>query len=111
MKETLKLLPEPLKHSLKNVISQCFTFIIDVLNKSPFDILVPAKDEDIRKEEPEDGSDKLYDCLLWNDEEHSFDTVISKLKEATNCTDERAEMISKNIDSHVSFYKIKKIFF
>jgi len=102
MNGTLKPLPEALKRSLKDVISQCFTFIIDILNKSPFDISVPKKDEEIRKEEPADGSDKLYNCLLWNDENHSFDIVISKLKEATDCSDERAEMISKNIDSHVS---------
>jgi len=76
----LKPLPEALKQSLKDVISQCFTFIIDILNKSPFDISVPKKDEEIRKEEPADGSDKLYNCLLWNDENHSFDIVISKLK-------------------------------
>ncbi|ORX41885.1 hypothetical protein BCR36DRAFT_338550 [Piromyces finnis] len=100
MNDTLKPLPEPLKQSLKNVISQCFTFIIDILNKAPFDISVPSDDELIRKEESEDGSDKLYDCLLWNDEYHSFDIVIKKLKEATGCTDERAEMIAKNIDSH-----------
>jgi len=104
MNGNLKPLPEPLKQSLRNVISQCFTFIIDVLNKSPFDIKVPDTEEEIRKEEPADGSDKLYNCLLWNDENHSFDFVIKKLKEATNCTDERAEMISKNIDSHVSYY-------
>ncbi|KAG4089700.1 hypothetical protein H8356DRAFT_1431840 [Neocallimastix lanati (nom. inval.)] len=100
MNGALKPLPEPLKRSLKSVISQCFTFIIDVLNKSPFEISVPKNDEDIRKEESEDGSDKLYDCLIWNDEVHSFDIVITKLKEATGCSNERAELISKNVDSH-----------
>jgi len=38
--------------------------------------------------------------ILWNDEKHSFETVIEKVKEAAGCRDTTARRIAERVDAH-----------
>lgn len=45
---------------------------------------------------------QTYACVLWNDESHSFEEVISQLMEATKCSRLEAKQSAERVDEHVS---------
>ncbi len=42
-----------------------------------------------------------YTLLLWNDEQHSFNEVISQVDEAISCGRARAKAVAEFVDEHV----------
>ncbi len=56
-------------------------------------------------DEDQQFEDDIYPfgLVLWNDEQHSFNEVISQVDEAISCGRVRAKHVAENVDVHVSY--------
>lgn len=60
--------------------------------------IVPAKEPETDvKEQEVDRSDSPWSVILYNDDVHTFDEVISQLIKATGCTMQRAKELTLQV--------------
>ncbi|KAJ3219991.1 hypothetical protein HDU67_007724 [Dinochytrium kinnereticum] len=103
-------LPDPLKCSIRKTIATVLDFIVDTLNASPAPSNSNLDIETIRKKNPPDlvprpptlqnlsSDEPHYACILWNDEQHSFDEVIDKVMHSTRKSREGAGRVADSVD-------------
>ncbi|KAG0166761.1 hypothetical protein DFQ30_006800 [Apophysomyces sp. BC1015] len=49
---------------------------------------------------PSDSEKQQYACVLWNDEKHTFNQVITIVTRATGCSKSQASKVAQNVDAH-----------
>ncbi|KAJ3026557.1 UNVERIFIED_CONTAM: hypothetical protein HDU68_005451 [Siphonaria sp. JEL0065] len=119
--------PETVLSDIRTTISTILDFIIDTFNSSPSDFSLPTRQEHVlAANPPEPGDDDcpslledlnhqgfqrflitndvvvkrdMFACILWNDEDHTFDEVILKVKSGIDCSDEKASDVAGNVDT------------
>ncbi|RUP52467.1 hypothetical protein BC936DRAFT_145224, partial [Jimgerdemannia flammicorona] len=105
-------LPTELHSSIRSTIATVLDFVLETFAASPSTIAPPASRQAVELEARqtalmtdrgpmlEEGREK-YACVLWNDENHSFVQVIEVVTEGSGCTESEAELIAKQVDTHV----------
>ncbi|KAF8879924.1 hypothetical protein BD779DRAFT_1550399 [Infundibulicybe gibba] len=91
--------PPELNEIMHRTIGYALDFLLDTLDYSPDEPSVPANEADLRLQASADPMMKDQYCVvLWNDEKHSFDEVITLLCDATGRTREDASTVVHRID-------------
>ncbi|KAL1925009.1 uncharacterized protein VTP21DRAFT_4663 [Calcarisporiella thermophila] len=106
----LAALPSEFIDYIRTTVSTILDFVLETLTCSPDDLTQQNTVEAVRSSankssrfiekisgEPE-PEQTTYACVLWNDENHSFEQVIYQLLEATSCQREVARRIAENVD-------------
>jgi hypothetical protein len=110
--EPLSSVPPPLMDSIRETIAVVFDYMMETFATSPEELFTIGSVQDIRQEcidshdalgLPYDGEEQLYACVLWNDEKHSFDEVITVVQTAIGCTEEEADNAAKRVDLYGRF--------
>ncbi|KAI7861885.1 hypothetical protein BDF14DRAFT_1862837 [Spinellus fusiger] len=108
--EPVKHIPAALKESIRGTIEVVLNYILETFATSPEEVS-PALKEDIIKD-CRDAHSALhiadishrelptYSCILWNDEKHSFDDVISVVTDSVYCPRDRSIRVAAKVDSH-----------
>ncbi|CAO3700928.1 unnamed protein product [Rhizopus stolonifer] len=106
---TLSSLPESLLDSVRETISVVVDYVLETFAASPEDVMSIGTVESIEKdcidshqalELPVDLKNQVYTCVLWNDEKHSFDSVIAILQNAINCEADEAETAAHAVNTY-----------
>ncbi|KAF0448599.1 putative ubiquitin-protein ligase UBR2 [Gigaspora margarita] len=106
-------LPPDLLNSIHETISAVLDFILDTLTASPEDMSPPLNEDEVKQDaikasysirnsinNVNNVEEKMFSVVLWNDEHHSFDEVIARVVEATQCTPAEAKTMAEKIDSY-----------
>jgi hypothetical protein len=105
--EPLSSVPPSLLNSVKETITVVLDYILETFAASHEDVISIGTVESIEQDcidshealgLPVNEKDQTYVCILWNDEYHSFDQVISKVVEALNCTKAEAQHAAECVD-------------
>ncbi len=90
---------------MKSTISTIFDFVIDTLTDSPYAHAPPKSIMELKEIMKADCAEPGAFCcvLLWNDEVHSFQEVISQVMDATGCSQNEARVAAETVDSYVFF--------
>lgn len=84
---------------MRRTVAYALDFILDTLDYSPDEPLLPQNEADLRVQPSADPMMKDQYCVvLWNDDKHSFDDVIKLLCDTTGRTREEASEVSIKID-------------
>lgn len=84
---------------MRRTIAFALDFLLDTLDYSPDEPVVPNNEADLRLQPSADPMMKdIYCIVLWNDDKHSFDEVIKLLVDLTNRTVEEAEVLVRRVD-------------
>ena len=84
---------------MRRTVAYALDFILDTLDYSPDEPIVPTNEADLRLQSSADPMMKEQYCvILWNDDKHSFDDVIKLLCDTTNRTKEDANELAIKID-------------
>ncbi|TPX78630.1 hypothetical protein CcCBS67573_g00072 [Chytriomyces confervae] len=100
-------------NAMRATISTALDFIIDTFNASPTNFTLPTRLESVLSANPPEPGDEdcganlenvefkrdMFVCILWNDESHTFDEVIAKVRGGTNCSEERAAEVAVTVDA------------
>ena len=93
--------PPELKESISRTIGYAIDFILDTLDSSPDETIVPVSETDLRLQPTGDPlMHDLFSVVIWNDDKHSFDEVIELLHDITNRSREEAAQVADRIDDH-----------
>ncbi|KAF8629016.1 hypothetical protein AX17_005872 [Amanita inopinata Kibby_2008] len=91
--------PPELRDSMHRTIGYALDFVLDTLDYSPDEPVIPTNEADLRLQPSADPMLKDQYCIvLWNDDKHSFDEVIKLLCDLTNRTREEASALAQKID-------------
>jgi E3 ubiquitin-protein ligase UBR1 len=92
-------IPPELLETMRRTVAYALDFILDTLDYSPDEPLVPANEVDLRVQPSADPMMKDQYCVvLWNDDKHSFDDVIKLLCDTTGRTREEANEVAIKVD-------------
>jgi E3 ubiquitin-protein ligase UBR1 len=93
--------PPELHDTMRKTAAYALDFILDTLDYSPDESVVPANEADLRIQPSADPMSKDQYCvILWNDDKHSFDEVIKLLCDMTNRSREEAAALAHRIDQN-----------
>ncbi|KAI9304397.1 hypothetical protein BJ944DRAFT_86273 [Cunninghamella echinulata] len=103
-------IPPALIQSVQDTITVVIDYLLETFAASPENI-IPGKEADILKDCKESHAAlhirdlpnekrPSYTCILWNDENHSFDQVIDIVVKAIKCTKEEAQKVAENVDAY-----------
>ncbi|KAF8910386.1 hypothetical protein CPB85DRAFT_1413971 [Mucidula mucida] len=93
--------PPELRENMNKTVGYALDFVLDTLDYSPDEPLVPKTDVEMRKQPSADPMMKEQYCIvLWNDEKHSFDEVIGLLCDKVGRTREDASECAHRIDEN-----------
>ena len=91
--------PTDLKDSMRRTIGFALDFMLDTLDYSPDEPMVPLNEADLRLQPSADPMMKDQYCIvLWNDDKHSYDEVTNLVMEMTGRTHEEAVALVRRID-------------
>jgi E3 ubiquitin-protein ligase UBR1 len=105
--EPLSSVPPNIFHSVKETITVVLDYILETFAASPEDVVSVGTVESIQQDcidsheslgLPVNQKNQKYACILWNDEKHSFDEVISTVMKALNCSKEEAAYAAECVD-------------
>ncbi|KAL0086621.1 hypothetical protein F4703DRAFT_1735362 [Phycomyces blakesleeanus] len=94
--------------SIKQTIEVVLDYILETFATSPEDVS-PGKKENIIRDcrdshkahhIPYNAANTSYVCMLWNDEQHSFDEVINVVSSAIQCSKEHAMRVAEEVDTY-----------
>lgn len=106
IKPTYPSVPQDLRDSMSRTVAYALDFVLDTLDFSPDETVLPQNEHELRKQDTADPiPSELYAVLLWNDEKHSFDEFVHHVKDSTGCTIEEATRIAKCIDLEVRMFR------
>ncbi|KAI0757474.1 hypothetical protein C8Q80DRAFT_103676 [Daedaleopsis nitida] len=93
--------PPELRESIARTIGYALDFVLDTLDSSPDETIVPVGEADLRLQPSGDPlMNDLFAVVIWNDDKHSFDEVIELLHDITNRSHEDASQVADRIDEH-----------
>lgn len=107
--QPLSSVPQPVLNSVRETVSVVIDYILETFATSPEDILTVGTVQSIQQDcvdshqalgLPVDLENQFYACVLWNDEKHSFDQVITVVKNAIGCTTEQADAVAQAVDQY-----------
>lgn len=91
--------PPDLMGAMRKTIGFALDFMLDTLDYSPDEPMVPANEADLRLQPSADPMMKDQYCIvLWNDDKHSFDEVTKLIMEMTNRTYDEALALVRRVD-------------
>ncbi|EMD41464.1 hypothetical protein CERSUDRAFT_146440 [Gelatoporia subvermispora B] len=91
--------PPELRESMGKTVGYALDFLLDTLDYSPDETIVPATEVDLRAQPTGDPMIRDQFCIvLWNDDKHSFDEVINILCDPPNRDWEEASALAERID-------------
>lgn len=91
--------PPDLMEAMRKTIGFALDFMLDTLDYSPDEPMVPANEADLRLQPSADPMMKDQYCIvLWNDDKHSFVEVTKLIMEMTNRTFDEALVLVRRID-------------
>ncbi|KAH7103274.1 hypothetical protein BKA62DRAFT_636830 [Auriculariales sp. MPI-PUGE-AT-0066] len=94
-------LPIELRDSMSRTIAYALDFVIDTLDFSPDEALLPDSETELRLQPTADPIHKeLFMILVWNDEKHSFEEVLDLITDATSCSRDAALAMTGRIEEH-----------
>lgn len=101
-------LPLDLRDAMSRTIAYAMDFVLDTLDFSPDEALLPENEAELRLQPTADPVLKeLFMILVWNDEKHSFDEVLAIIMDATSCSRDDAVRMTNAIEeqarSHLSY--------
>ncbi|KAG0369200.1 hypothetical protein BGZ54_000069 [Gamsiella multidivaricata] len=101
--------PPEVVASIRKTIATVLDFIIDTMTTSPENMNgTRVSTEQIQRDAVDAGNiagettdlDSMeFVCILWNDEDHSFTTVINRVSETTNMSSNYARKIAETVDT------------
>ncbi|KAF8992917.1 hypothetical protein BDQ17DRAFT_1432049 [Cyathus striatus] len=92
-------IPPLLIQSMSQAIAFALSYIIHHLSYSPDELTLPANEADLRLQPTADPMQKdHYNLVLWNDDKHSFDEVITLLCDLTAKPREEIAAVVDRID-------------
>lgn len=108
--EPYETVPKELIQSIHDTIAVVIDYLLETFAASPEDIS-PGEETDILKDSKDSHAAlhirdlpnekrPTYACILWNDENHSFDQVIDVVVKAIKCTKNEAQKIAENVDAY-----------
>jgi len=90
-----------LRDSMSRTIAYALDFVIDTLDFSPDEALLPENETELRLQPTADPVHKeLFMILVWNDEKHSFEEVLDLIIDATSCSRDAAMAMTNRIEDH-----------
>ncbi|KAH9927415.1 uncharacterized protein BXZ73DRAFT_90700 [Epithele typhae] len=91
--------PPDLRDSMSRTIAFALDYILDTLDSSPDETIVPPTEADLRSQPTGDTHlNDLFVVVVWNDDKHSFDEVIELLQDISNRNREEASRVADRID-------------
>lgn len=94
-------IPPDLREMMHRTVGFALDFMLDTLDYSPDEPSVPTNEADLRLQPSADPMMKDQYCIvLWNDDKHSFDEVITLLHDMTNRSHEEASIVAHQIDEN-----------
>ncbi|KAI0719055.1 hypothetical protein C8T65DRAFT_604021 [Cerioporus squamosus] len=91
--------PTELRESIARTIGYALDFVLDTLDSSPDETIVPVSDQDLRSQPSGDPlMHDLFAVVLWNDDKHSVEEVIDLLHDITNRPRDEASLVVDRID-------------
>ncbi len=91
--------PTELRESIARTIGYALDFVLDTLDSSPDETVVPVSDQDLRSQPSGDPlMHDLFAVVLWNDDKHSVEEVIDLLHDITNRPRDEASQLVDRID-------------
>ncbi|KAI8641693.1 hypothetical protein BD408DRAFT_444126 [Parasitella parasitica] len=105
--EPLSSVPPSIIQSIRETITVVADYILETFATSPEDVVSVGTVESIRQDcidshealgLPSDAPNQTYACILWNDEKHSFDSVINIVVNAVGCTKDQAAHAAECVD-------------
>ncbi|KAL5535029.1 UBR1 [Sanghuangporus sanghuang] len=91
--------PPELWDSMSRTVAYVLDFILDTLDYSPDETLLPTTEQALTDQPSADPLKKdLYAIVVWNDDKHSFDEVIRHLADTCGCSVEEASNHASKID-------------
>ncbi|KAI8366836.1 uncharacterized protein BYT42DRAFT_588028 [Radiomyces spectabilis] len=110
--DLLTSVPAELLASVKETIAVVIDYMLETFATSPEDVS-PTNLHDIQQDcedshkalhipiaNAAEGQRQMYACVLWNDEKHSFDEVISIVVRSIGCAKHEAIKIAENVDAY-----------
>ncbi|KAI7848553.1 hypothetical protein BDC45DRAFT_471139 [Circinella umbellata] len=106
--EPISSVTPELLQQIKATIQVVMDYILETFATSPEDLSLRNKQQIEQDCEASDkalgmidnGHRRMYACILWNDERHSFDEVIDVVKRATGCTKLQASKVAESVDAY-----------
>ncbi|KAI9343906.1 hypothetical protein DFJ73DRAFT_661112 [Zopfochytrium polystomum] len=100
-------IPPNLTESMRLTIGVVLDYIVDTFSGSPIKFDIPPSAAAIKQSNPPEKNASglimdekpLYACVLWNDEEHTFEEVIGKLEKALRCDRAAAAHFAETVDA------------
>ncbi|OCH94170.1 hypothetical protein OBBRIDRAFT_884943 [Obba rivulosa] len=93
--------PAELRETMSRTVGYALDFLLDTLDYSPDETIVPATEGDLRTQSTGDPMLRDQFCIvLWNDDKHSFDEVVNLLCDLTGRDWEDASELVDRIDEH-----------
>ncbi|EJD04513.1 uncharacterized protein FOMMEDRAFT_107268 [Fomitiporia mediterranea MF3/22] len=87
--------------SMSRTVAYALDFILDTLDYSPDETLLPTTEATLTEQVTADPLKKdLYAIIVWNDDKHSFDEVTRHLTDTCGCSTEEAANHTAKIDDH-----------
>ncbi|CEH14174.1 N-end rule pathway, recognition component UBR1 [Ceraceosorus bombacis] len=103
--------PRDVLEGLTSHLTTLLTYVLDTVEHAPSEckprpsIAAIERQPDLRNDaEPRvpggNPPERMYSVVLWNDEKHSFKTVIDTVVDAVDVSENRAKRIAERIDRH-----------
>ena len=84
---------------MRKTIDFALDFVLDTVDYSSEDTIIPANEADLRLQPSADPMMKDQYCIvLWNDDKHSFEEVTKLLMDLTNRSSEEAAAFVRSAD-------------
>ncbi|CEP08232.1 hypothetical protein [Parasitella parasitica] len=105
--EPLSSVPASILQSVRDTITVVADYLLETFATSPEDVVSVGTVESIEQDcidshnalgLPAEAPNQTYACILWNDEKHSFDSVINIVVNALGCTKDEAAHAAECVD-------------
>lgn len=91
--------PPELRDTMSRTIAYALDFVLDTLDFSPDQTIIPPNESDLRSQPSGDPmSNDCYCVLIWNDDKHSYEELNRLLRDITSRSKEEAEQLTSRID-------------
>ncbi|TFK62655.1 hypothetical protein BDN72DRAFT_382278 [Pluteus cervinus] len=93
--------PPDLRSAMHRTVGYALDFLLDTLDYSPDEPLVPENEADLRLQPSADPMMKDQYCVIvWNDDKHSYDELMRILGNLANRPREETFLIAHNLDEN-----------
>lgn len=95
-------IPAELCEHMCKTVAYALDFILDTLDYSPEEAVLPVSEAELRRLPSADPLSKdIFSMIVWNDDKHSFEEFMQSIHDATGRTIEDAYALAQQIDEQV----------